>query len=261
MEKSIRGSTSKIPAASCRINIPLNLHNTPTCLAYLASHVALVFVFPINLQAAQTKHTSHPSILPCNPVHNSSNMLLFKIVEHFSRNPSRSKQFDRVYKSLKASKLSRDLESLPQNSFPGSHDVPRHLHNTDRLIPHRLVETVCFTNVAGRFESLCKQSSRAATRVTRKMRALRTIDPPPPLVEPRDRYSWKNRGRNRERETSSLHTPKPDACHDPQTKIIANNTATNGTDTAARYRVWGVHFFVGIHTYIFGDFGNRLVDY
>lgn len=30
---------------------------------------------------------------------------------------------------------------------------------------------------AAAFESLCKQSSRAATRVTRKMRAPRTIEP------------------------------------------------------------------------------------
>lgn len=35
---------------------------------------------------------------------------------------------------------------------------------------------VCFSWTVCAFESLCKQSSRAATRVTRKMRALRTIE-------------------------------------------------------------------------------------
>lgn len=35
---------------------------------------------------------------------------------------------------------------------------------------------VCFSWTLHAFESLCKQSSRAATRVTRKMRALRTIE-------------------------------------------------------------------------------------
>lgn len=64
------------------------------------------------------------------------------------------------------------------------------VHN--RLNSRQLAGTVCFSCLSRQFESLCKQSSRAATRVTRKMRALRTIDPPPPLAEPRPRYSRKN---------------------------------------------------------------------
>lgn len=55
-------------------------------------------------------------------------------------------------------------------------------------------------------------------------------------------------GRKRETETKEgereiFLLPKPDACHDLQTKIIANNSATNGSNTIARYHILRVTFY------------------
>lgn len=69
---SLRGSGSKIPATPCRINIPLNLHNTPTCLAYLDSHVALSCVCFFYLPSNYT-NTPNSIIVTLNFLEHSHN--------------------------------------------------------------------------------------------------------------------------------------------------------------------------------------------
>jgi len=113
------------------------------------------------------------------------------------------------------------------------------LHNAKRLILHQLVARVCFswTYTRAAFESLCKQSSRAATRVTRKMRALRTIEPYFTLSQGAI-LSLLLDGKKRE-DRLLADPPRPDACHEPRTEIIANNSTTNGSNTTIWCRVWG----------------------
>lgn len=97
------------------------------------------------------------------------------------------------------------------------------------------------------FESLCKQSSRAATRVTRKMRALRTIEPRSPLLV----GTWPHRlcQTGRREKIVFLRTPKPDACHDPRTEIIANNSTTNGSNATVWYTAFGGVASASTHRY------------
>lgn len=113
------------------------------------------------------------------------------------------------------------------------------------------MERVCFLRetdvhvLVAPFESLCKQSSGAATRMTCKMRALQPIDPRPfpPLLsvseekikgakkKKKEKDNNKRKGKTSRSRPSAPICPIPDACLDPATKIIANNSATNGSDT------------------------------